>query len=256
MSLFEILAILGALAWLPFFIKVIRGIFIIPEVRIITQRSAQIGFTTYGPIFNTRIAFAVKHKDIVISSLKIKLIHESGEVKIFSWQGIIQTLGEMRGFEGNTIPWEKVQSVLAIKINQKDVEERLIRFQEDDYLDKKDEYEIKTVKKLAYLQEKGDDYHDEFLKSEEMKDLISFIKQWFNWKQGEYKIIFIIESPDKFNLKDNMYDFFLTSMDIEALEKNKESIDLFYENSVKFDLPEYSELKERWSWRNPTVKKR
>ena len=256
MGLFDILAILGALAWLPFLIKVIRDILIIPEVRIITQRSAEIGFTTFGPIFNTRIAFAVSHKDLVISSIKIKLKHESGEIKIFSWQGIIQRLGEMRVYEGSSIPWEKEQSVLAIKLNQKEVEERLIRFQEDDYHAKKDEYDIKSMKKLAYLQEKGGDYNEEFLKSEEIKDLILFIKQWFNWKQGEYEIIFDVESPDNFKLKDNVYKFLLTPMDIEALEKNKGLIELAYEDFVNFDLPGYNQNKPLWNWRNPIIRKK
>ena len=75
----------------------------------------------------------------------------SGEKRVFSWQGIIQRLGELRNPEGAPIPWEKEHSVLAIKLNQKEVEERLIRFQETDFHINKETYEAKSAKKLSYL---------------------------------------------------------------------------------------------------------
>lgn len=187
MKSFEFAAILGALAWLPHLVKLIKGLITTPEIRIITERTAEIGYTTYGPIFNTRIAFATKHRNIVISSIKIRLKHESGEERIFSWQGIVQRLGEMRSYEhGSILPWKKEQSVLAIKLNEKEVEERLIRFHEDDYHTDKEIHEAKVSKKLTYLQEKGELNYDDFLKSEEMEDLFSFIRHRFNWKQGNY----------------------------------------------------------------------
>ncbi len=255
MKIFEIVAILGALAWLPHLIKFIKDLLTTPEIRVITQRNAEIGYTAYGPIFNLRIAFATKHRDIVISSIKIRLIHESGEEKLFSWHGIMQSLGEMRNIAGTSIPWEKEQSVLAIKLNVKEIEERLIRFQEEDYHNNKEIFEAKSAKKFAYLREKGDIDYDEYLKSEEMKDLFSYIKQRFNWKAGKYTIIFEIESSDNFKLTDNKYSFSLTALDIELLEKNKELIELSYENILKSVIQEYKMHTIIWNWRNPILKK-
>ena len=89
-----------------------------------------------------------------------------------------------------------------------------------------------------------------------MKDLCSFIKHWFNWKQGQYFISFEMESNDKFVLKDNEYTFSLNSLDIEVLEKNKDLIEIYYENDLKlFGIPDYKPIPVMWNWRNPIVKK-
>jgi len=221
MTLFEGAAILGALAWLPHLIKLIKDYFTRPEIHIIVERTVQIGYSSYGPILNLRIAFSVRHRDVVISSIKIRLKHESGEERVLSWQGIVQKLGQMQIPESGPIPWEKELSVLAIKLTEKEIEERLIRFQEDDYHTEKENYEAKVAKKLTYLTGKGEYKPDEFLQSEEMKDLYSFIKHWFNWKQGKYTLTFELDSPKKFEIIDNTYEFTLNPLNIELLEQQR-----------------------------------
>lgn len=255
MTIYEGAAILGALAWVPFLIKLLQALFTRPEIRIIAQRTAEIGYSTFGPILNLRIAFSVRHRDIVISSIKIKLKHESGEEKLLSWQGIVQRLAQMQTPEAGTIPWEKELSVLAIKLNEKEVEERLIRFQEDNYHINKQIYDSRVAKKLTYLIGKKEYNPDEFIKSEEMKDVYSFIKQWFNWKQGKYIVTFEIESPEKFVLKDNIYEFSLNPMNIELLEANKELIPISYEDQFKLNVEGYEPHKISWNWVNPNFKK-
>ena len=255
MTIYEGAAILGALAWIPYLFKLIREVITRPEIRIIAQRTAEIGYTTFGPILNLRIAFSVRHRDIVISSIRIRLKHESGEEKVLSWQGIVQRLAQMQTPEAGPIPWEKELSVLAIKLTEKEVEERLIRFQEDDYHTNKEIYESKVAKKLTYLKGKGEYTPDEFLRSEEMKDVYSFIKHWFNWKQGKYTLTFEIESPEKFVLKDNIYEFSLNPLTIEMLEANKDLVPLSYEDQFKFGIEGYQPHKINWNWVNPILKK-
>jgi hypothetical protein len=57
MTIFEGAAILGALAWTPYLFKLIKDMVTRPKIRIIVQRTAEIGFITFGPILNIRIAF-------------------------------------------------------------------------------------------------------------------------------------------------------------------------------------------------------
>ena len=255
MTFFEVAAIFGALAWLPHLIKLIKDIITRPKIRIITQRTAEIGYTPFGPILNLRIAFSVQHRDIVISSIKIRLKHESGEERILSWQGIVQRLGQMGTPEVGLIPWEKEHSVLAIKLTEKEVEERLIRFQEDEYHMNKESYDNKVAKKLTYMKGKDEYNPDVILQTEEMKDLVSFIEHWFIWKQGKYKITFEIESPETFHLTDNIYEFSLNPLNIESLEANKDLIKLSFEDLVKSGIKEYQRHNPIWNWVNPIIKK-
>jgi len=129
-QLIDWIAIFGALAWMPHLIGALKNLLLTSKIRIITQKSVEIGFTTFGSIFNLRIAFAVENKDIVISEIRVKIKHDSGEERLLEWQGITQQLGKMKIPNAGDMPYENEHSVLAIKLNQKDIEERLIRFQE------------------------------------------------------------------------------------------------------------------------------
>lgn len=68
-------------------------------------------------------------------------------------------------------------------------------------------------------------------------------------------MIYEVESSDRFILKDNRYTFTLTSLDIEALEKNKELIKLSYENQLKCLNTDYKPNNVFWNWRYPIVRK-
>ena len=226
MKLIDWIAILGALAWTPHLIDVLKYFFLNSKVRIITQKSVEIGFTTFGSIFNLRLALAVENKDIVISDVKVRIKHESGDERVLEWQGITQHLGKMKTPNAGDMPYEKEHSVLAIKLNQKDIEERLIRFQEPTFLAAQNECASKAIKKMEYLKTVGKYDPKDFLHGPEMTDLYSFNKHAFPWKQGKYTVSIEIQSPERFSLVGNRREFSLTSIDIEKLEKNKEQLEL------------------------------
>ena len=255
MKTFDVISILGALSWLPHLVRIIKDLLATSEIRILTPKTIQIGYNPLGPILNTNLAFDTKKQEIVISSLKINVEHESGEKHILSWYGIVQPIAEVRS-EENSFQTQKVQSVLTIKLNPKEVEEKFFQFQEDEYHDRKAIYEEKVAKHLFYLQEKGNYSLDECLKSDEMMELYSYIKQAFIWKQGSYKISFEIQSNDKFKLKDNHYTFVFSSIDIEELEKNKGLIEYFYEEQIKaIIIKDCKPNNVMWNWRFPILKK-
>lgn len=254
MKIIDWVAILGALAWSPHLISLIRSYLVKPEVRIITQKNAEIGFTTYGPIFNLRIAFSVKNHDLVISNFRVKVTHESGEEKTYEWQGVKQQVMKMHTREGS-IPYERENSVLAIKLNQKDVEERFIQCQEISFIAGKRDLEDKAIKRLSYDREQDGYNPIEFLKCQESKDVYNYIKHAFSWKSGKYKVVFELNSPEAFKLVDNEYEFTLMPIDIEELEKNKNHIEQDYINSF---VPEGDEHYSPviWNWRNPSIYKK
>ena len=256
MKLFEILALLGALAWLPHLIKIIKDFFSVSEIEIIIQKSGEVGYTSLGPIFNIQMAFSVSNKDIIITGLKIKFTHESGESKIFSWQGIAQKFAELKRYEGESFSWEKEHSVLAIKLNEKIIEDRFVRFQDEEYIFNKEELEAKLVKKLSYMRDDNNIDVDLLVKSAEMKDLEAYIKHSMFWKQGNYNLEFLIESNHSFKIINNKFNFTLSILDIDAFEKNKELIEKAYINIFKLAADsEYKFLKIFWNWKYPTIKK-
>lgn len=246
----DLIAILGALAWTPHVVAMVRSWITKSKIRIITQRKAEIGFTTYGPIFNLRLAFSVENKDIVISDLKIRLTHESGEERVFEWQGITQHMGKMTLPDARAMPFEKEQSVLAIKLNQNDIEERFVRFQEPMFLAKQLSYAEKASKKMTYLKAEKKYDAELFLREPEMTELYSFNKLAFFWKPGKYVFNIEIQSPEKFNLVDNIREFNLSTLEIEKIEKNKELLEQDYQRIIMGEGDEVV-----WQWANPSLVK-
>ena len=61
-GLYEVLAILGASAWLPQLVVFISKKFSKPKLTIIPDKDVEIGFTSLGPIFNIQIAFLAEKK--------------------------------------------------------------------------------------------------------------------------------------------------------------------------------------------------
>ena len=243
------LAILAASAWLPYLWERCMQWYRKPQIRVITHREAEIGFTTYGPIFNLRLAFSVKHKDIVVSDLKIRIRHQSGEEKVFEWQGITQQLGKMTAPDFSTLPFEKEQSVLAMKLNLREIEERFIRCQEAVFIERNREHTRKAVEKLVYLKEHQIFDIDNFMREKEMTDLISQTKQAFTWQPGKYNLSIDIQSPDKFDIVDNKREFELTQLNIEELSKNKDSVEQAY-RSLILGTQEGDEA-VNWQWQYP-----
>lgn len=255
MSFTDLAAIVGALAWIPPIFVTVREWLTKPEIRVITQPSPEVGFTTLGPILNLRLALTVKHKDIVVTGIRLHVTHESGEQTIFSWRGIIQRMGTFNYPQVGAVPFEKELNVLAMKVLPKDVEERFIRFQSLDYVQHKAGLEGAALKKLAYLRQSEGFDGASFLRSQEMTDLYSYIQQSFSWKPGGYRMRVIIESPDAFSVLDDEYTFSLSPLHVQDLSGNLRFVEQFYANEV---LPATSEEKPnnpQWKWVYPDMQR-
>ena len=253
MKFIDWIAILGALAWSPHILSLLRQWLTKSKIRVITNRTAEIGFTTFGPIFNLRLAFAVENRDIVISDLIIRLKHESGEEKVFEWQSITQQVLQMTTPDAGVMPFEKAQSVLAIKLNQKEVEERFIRFREVSFRVSQQKYESEAIRKIAYLKAENKYDAKAFLREQEMTELYSFNKHAFGWKEGIYTISIEIQSPQKFEIFDNNRKFLLSHLDIEQLSQNKDLIELDY-HQMFLGVQEGAQ-RISWQWIHPTLDK-
>lgn len=254
-SFTDLAAVVGALAWIPPIFVAVRGWITRPEIRVITQPAPEIGFTTLGPILNLRIALTVTHKDIVITGIRLRVTHESGEESVFSWRGIVQRMGTMNYPQVGAVPFEKESNVLAMKVSQKDVEERFIRFQNLEYLEQKAALDGASLKKLSYLRKSESLDGPTFLKSQEMADLYSFIRQSFSWKPGGYRVKVLLESPDAFTVLDDEYAFTLSPLQVQNMSDNLNHTEQYFANEV---LP-LKEGEQRapiiWSWTYPDMQK-
>lgn len=254
MSFIDIAAVVGALAWIPPIFVAVRGWLKKARIRVITQPTPEVGYTALGPILNLRVAITVEHKDIVITGVRLLVTHESGDSTTFSWRGIVQRMGTLTYPQVGAVPFEKELNVLAMKVSQKDVEERFIRFQDIRYLARKVELEDASLKRMAYLRSAGSFEASSFLKSQEMTEVYAFIRQAFAWKPGAYRVRVELDSPDSFIVTGDEYCFALSPLQVQRLSANLQYVETFYANEVN-PLPPPPEKIEPipWGWVYPDM---
>ena len=97
MTTAEIAAYIGAAAWLPQIATWLYRRFVRPLITIVPDKYAEVGFTSYGPIFNVRMAFSSERKDVIIDGFEILLEHEDGDTRTVRWAGLTRiTLGTVK----------------------------------------------------------------------------------------------------------------------------------------------------------------
>lgn len=250
-----ILAFVGAAAWLPhigtWLYKWIKR----PTLTIIPHENPEIGYTSLGPIFNLQLALAVDKEDTLVTKLGVILTHASGQTRTFSWHGMSETFSSLRdelGVQQATL--EKDQVAIALKVSTVGLIEKKFRFHEDKFKDALTPM-LKTANEhQRYLREaRGDQYADEFLKSEPYHKLVTSTREMFWWQAGQYRIVFTAESHGKPKLKQRTVHFSLTQPEVDDLRNNTEKVTQEYEESVRSGLPQHERKRIDWTWKYPTI---
>ena len=244
----EIAAYIGAAAWLPQIGRWIYSSYIKPYVIIVPENSVQIGFTTYGPIFNINLALASERKDAILNNIAVKIKHESGDTHDLKWMGMSEIFSEISDSAGSRQVVSKNQGAIALKLSTITLTEKFVRFQDPIF-----QSSVRTpINELTnfqvYLKQNNPNYHDELLKSKQFHDLILEMKKHFWWKAGIYEASFHVASPKDVQLKENIFNFSLSQDDVDQLNKNVDQIKTDIENIIKSEIPEYQGTQERWVW--------
>ena len=227
--LYKILAILGALAWLPPIISYLHKFFTKPKVSIISDKQIEIGYTTYGPIINLRLAFDSTKKDALIDLMTITLIHENHKTHQFTWEWFEEQLMEIQGPKGEIIPYKKNQQAIAIKVLTNNLVEKKIGFQSDKIKEEANKY-VNELNKINeyYLNQKKD--LTDLKTTKEYNILYDAVKNSFIWEKGNYQINIKTSIQDPKLSFNHKIKFYLSDMDIKKLEKNINSIQKNIEN--------------------------
>lgn len=133
MTAAEIAAYIGAAAWLPQIALWAYRYFANASITIVPNRYAEVGFTSYGPIFNVRMALSVDRKDVIVDGFELTFQHADGETRTFRWSGLNETFSEIRDDAGNRQVVSRDQVPIALKIGTESLIEKFGRFQEPRY---------------------------------------------------------------------------------------------------------------------------
>jgi hypothetical protein len=246
MDSFEILAIIGALAWVYPLAIWIKSLLTKTEVEIINHKDLEIGFTFYGPIINLNLAFSAEHKDAFIKNVQLTIAHEQNETSVFHWEWFEEVLLEMDIPESGIVPYRKNQKAIAIKVPTEMLIEKKVGFQSKKYKQEYSTLYSATNETLMNLTSNGID-HTQIRTSKEYNDFNDLFKKHFPWKVGKYAGTIEVFVASRNKTFKQTFSFEMTRLDLKTIEQNLSTCKQSLENHFITLDPNY---KAEWKWAN------
>lgn len=252
----EIAAYIGAAAWLPQIATWIYRAIATPTVAFVPEKYAEVGFTSYGPIFNLRMMLWSERKSIIIDGFELLLRHSDGDVHTLRWSGLLETFSEITDNAGNRQVVSRDQTPIALKIGTESLSEKFIRFQEPRFQETDRPATLNLIAHFNFLKRnKPDEYVQETLSSKELFSVLETRKEAFWWKPGRYLIEAKLSATVKFKITNRKLFFDLSSDDVDRLKQNIPTIGKDLENIVQSNIRDFRPIPINWNWANVDILK-
>lgn len=249
MDFYDILAVLGALAWLVPLISWVKNLLLKPKLSIISHKELEIGYTTLGPILNINLAFSVENKEALIKKIDIILRHENNETHQFSWDWFEEQFLqiEIPDQDLGSMPFKKTQKAIAIKVLTDTLIEKKIGFQKEEF---KEAYHklFNSANEIYNNTYQNNTGIDSFIISKEYNDFLNYFKNSFIWKIGKYSVKIKVYIEHAVKPFEHDLNFQLINLDVKSLETNINTCQKTLKNHYTKEDPNY---KEDWKFVNP-----
>lgn len=250
----DIVAYIGAAAWLPQIFQLFYRFFTKPKLKIYVNNVAEVSYTSFGPIFNIRMSLLSEKKPLLLENLTLEIKHSDGDTHILQWIGITEVHSEISDQNGNKQYITKDLPPIALKLSQDLLNEKLIKFQEPKFHKQDQALQNEVNSHLSFLINKNpDNYIQAIIESSQKHNLINFRENYFWWKKGTYSVFLKAESSESFNYNNNEITFTLSQTDIDIMKynfnNNKQYVDdLLGQNGNPETI--------RWNWLYPKIEKK
>lgn len=249
MKLIDIIAILGALAWLPQIISWVYNWMKKPKLTIYHDGEAEAGYIKNGNVFNLRFSFLAREKNALIDDIELLLVDKDGASHNLKWMWYSETFYELQGPAGNST-MAKQQNAIAINVFKEVLVEKFIGFQSVSFLEKRKQLAYKLSTLIENQRINGDINIDIIRCSQEYNELIRLYKNSFLWKPGEYSATAKVHIADTNEIIEHNFSFALSELEVDTLHKNIE----FTKSILDYEFIDSSkELNGAWLWAKPNI---
>src|ERR1035437_1754066 len=251
----EIAGYIGAAAWLPIIISWLYKLIVKPHVMIIPDEYPEIGFTTFGPIVNVRMAITTARKPVVLDSIDLKLTHQDGESRVFHWSGMNEQVSQIVDAAGNRQTVEKETNPIAFLIGIESVLVKFVRFQDRSFKQEMLPMLDALAEKVHFGLRQKNYSHVTLKASNEFDNVKRGWARHFPWKTGTYTASFSVSSPSRLKLTQIKLQFQLNDTDIEILRRNLTINEEYHGAVLKQEEDGTPPPVYQWNWRYPrTIK--
>lgn len=252
MSTFDIMAMVGAAAWLYPAGVWIRKLILKPKIRITPADTVEIGYTNFGPILNLQCAISTERKEALIERIEARITHEKGDSRLFTWKFLDEnqsTLTSFSGDSGATI--RKSEVAIAMLVRTTALNQKNIGFQDNVFHKGMLDVGQKYLEKDRHIRKtESDKTKESLIESQEYSNLVSFFKNSFSWKAGSYKIQLISHVVSLKSQPEEKFEFELMQHEIDLLKQNITHFEDLFKSTLSPDLEDEAKKAppEKWKW--------
>lgn len=261
MDALDWIAIVGAAAWTPQIITWVHRVLTQPKLSLHLHSEPQIGYTTFGPIFNVTFALLSEKKDAILNNISATLKHESGATYTLDWAGLSEALSEIENPIGETVSVKKTTLPLVVKVLHTGVAQVFVRFWHERFRVNLRKPAIIAIARFNHLKTsdklKTEQDVENLVSEQVFSEYIKLFSSEFIWVAGKYTVTFEFESPNKFKYDKDEYIFELSQDDVNELKKNIDTIKRDLMGAAKSDaITDYKREEVTWIWRSPELLKK
>lgn len=245
----EWVAIVGAAAWIPQVLGWVVRKLAVPSLRLVPSNAPEIGYTSFGPIFNLTCAISAEKKDAIIERITCTLKHERGQTLSLRWTTLNETFSQVTGPQGMS-EVSKSQSAIALKVGTLVLAEKRIGFNDLMFQQEVQKSASVVFEKLVFLRTNGTAEPERVtLASREFADLIALWDRHFPWQEGRYTAHTVINVVGVKKATVRVLHFTLSRSEIRSLRGNLAEIGRFQTDLIRTPAqpPTYA-----WNWVYPS----
>lgn len=252
MTWIDIAALIGAAAWLPQIVTWVYRAAVKPKLDIVPAPTPEVGYTFYGPIFNVMLAFSAARKDAIIDQIQLTISHEKGRRISLTWVSLNEAFSQIRGPAGETSEISKNQAAIALKIGTVALAEKLVGFQDLEFLTGARERLNSLMEHQAHLGKTTDEPNKETLKSKQFAEWRDYYERHFCWEVGSYNVNAQLHLLGVKKTTTRTWQFRLSALDVDRLKKNLDEVSRCLTEMI--DPPDPEDRRDySWTWINPTL---
>lgn len=250
----DVVAILGALAWLP----VVVGWFQRPKITLIPGGVVEIGFTGMGAIFNPSLAFRTEKRDALVVSVSFEVQHEKGQRAVFKSGQFAETPGVTQSTTGESAIHSRVQAVRAVVLTPTTIAERKIMCQESTYQEKWDKLVdayFTAINRIRLTVPDAGKWKEGVLQSPERHACKEFMTKALFWQAGTYRAVASAKASELRKPATATFTFTLSEADIALLTSNIAHLDGELDRILQQAMDPAAKVAPfAWHWVYPAVR--
>lgn len=248
MSLIDIVAILGALAWVPQIISWFYNWYQKPDIKVFHDNTSEVGYIAFGNAFNIRLSFISRKKHALIDNIELILQDKDGATYNFKWIWYSETFYELQSPGGNAT-MARQQNAIAINAFRDVLIEKFVGFQSVAFLEKRKQLLYQLSCFIENQKRGGDIDVDNIKRSTAYNDLLNLYQSSMIWKAGKYEATCKIHVTDTGQVISHKFKFSLSDNEIVSLKNN---INLACK-ILESDISNQQQPTTKWYWVNPNI---